>query len=91
MGEEGSWWGSGEGAVRIVVELATAYAITKALLPFRLVVSIWATPTFARWTVLPVTTWAKRLFGRTKMQGKSVPAAGTGAVGAGVLPRDPVK
>lgn len=43
-----------DGGVRIVVELATAYAITKALLPVRLVASVWATPWFARTLVIPV-------------------------------------
>jgi hypothetical protein len=33
---------------RIVVEVAAAYAITKALLPLRLMLSVWATPWFAR-------------------------------------------
>lgn len=89
VGEENSWWGNGEGAVRVVVEVATAYAVTKALLPVRLVLSVWATPAFARWSVLPVTRWMGRFFSRSKVA-KS-PAAGTGAVGGGVLPRDVVK
>ena len=81
----GKWWGRGEGGVRLVVEVATAYAITKALLPLRLVVSVWATPWFARWSVLPVTRYFKRGLGsRTTAS----PAAGTGAVGGGVLPKD---
>ncbi|EME82298.1 uncharacterized protein MYCFIDRAFT_121393, partial [Pseudocercospora fijiensis CIRAD86] len=50
----GSWFGNGENASRIVVEMATAYALTKALLPLRLVLSVLATPWFARWTVLPI-------------------------------------
>lgn len=54
------WWGRGEGTVRIVVELATAWAVTKALLPARLVLSVWATPWFARVAVVP----ALRGFGR---------------------------
>jgi hypothetical protein len=33
---------------RIVVEVAAAYAITKALLPLRIILSVWATPWFAR-------------------------------------------
>ncbi|KKY37011.1 putative mitochondrial seryl-trna synthetase [Diaporthe ampelina] len=40
------WQGSDE-KYRIVVEVALAYAITKALLPARIVVSLWATPWFA--------------------------------------------
>ncbi|OQO14132.1 hypothetical protein B0A48_01008 [Cryoendolithus antarcticus] len=39
IGEEGSWWGTGEGAVRVVVEIATAWAVVKLLLPVRLVVN----------------------------------------------------
>ncbi|KAK4501132.1 hypothetical protein PRZ48_006938 [Zasmidium cellare] len=82
-GRGGRWWGRGETGVRVVVELATAYAITKALLPVRLVGSVWATPWFARWTVLPITARVGRLFGR----GKKVDATGTGAVGAGAVPK----
>lgn len=86
----GKWFGRGEGSIRIVVELATAYAITKALLPLRLVVSVWATPWFARWTVLPFTGFVKRMFGRktvTKGEVSKVgAAAGTGAVSGGALP-----
>ena len=33
---------------RVVLEVATAYAITKMLLPVRVVGSVWATPWFAR-------------------------------------------
>lgn len=89
VGEDGGkarWWGRGEKGVRIVVELATAYAITKALLPLRLVGSVWATPWFARWTVLPVTRWLGGLFRRGKAK-KTVDAAGTGAVGGGAVPK----
>ncbi|EMC93825.1 hypothetical protein BAUCODRAFT_48959, partial [Baudoinia panamericana UAMH 10762] len=52
----------GAAGARVVIELATAYAITKALLPVRLVLSVWATPWFARWTVLPVTGLVARIF-----------------------------
>lgn len=86
IGEEARWWGRGEKGVRVVVELATAYAITKMLLPLRLVGSVWATPWFARWTVLPVTKRLGRLFGRGKAK-KTVDAAGTGAVGGGAVPK----
>lgn len=40
-------WKSGEHKYKILVEVALAYAITKALLPIRLVGSVWATPWFA--------------------------------------------
>lgn len=39
--------GNGNGT-RILVEVATAYAITKVLLPARIIFSVWATPWFAR-------------------------------------------
>lgn len=41
-------WHVGESGSRILVEVATAYAITKVLLPARIVLSVWATPWFAR-------------------------------------------
>ena len=46
--------------MRLAVEVATAYALVKLLLPVRLVFSVWATPAFARWTVLPVAGFFKR-------------------------------
>lgn len=48
VGEVGEGKGSGRGGVRIVMEVATAYAVTKVLLPVRIVGSVWATPWFAR-------------------------------------------
>ncbi|KAJ5146439.1 uncharacterized protein N7515_001003 [Penicillium bovifimosum] len=50
--------------VRLVLEFATAYAITKALLPARLAASVWATPWFARTVFTPTANIAKRLFKR---------------------------
>ncbi|KAF3395925.1 hypothetical protein F1880_006997 [Penicillium rolfsii] len=50
--------------VRLVLEFATAYAITKALLPFRIAASVWATPWFARTILTPATNTARRLFGK---------------------------
>ncbi|KAN0099825.1 FLILHELTA domain containing protein [Hyaloscypha variabilis] len=41
-------WRVGERGGRILVEVATAYAITKVFLPARILVSVWATPWFAR-------------------------------------------
>lgn len=86
----GRWFGRGESGVRVIVELATAYAIVKVLLPLRLVLSVWATPWFARWTVLPVVGRVRGLFGGGKGVGSvgGSPAAGTGAVGGGVLPKE---
>lgn len=77
-------WNLGEGGARWVVEFATAYAITKVLLPVRIVFSVWGTPWFARKTVIPVLGWVKRAFGKGKKTGASG-AAGTGAVDAGVV------
>lgn len=37
-------WRSGDPKYKILVEVALAYAITKALLPIRLIGSVWATP-----------------------------------------------
>ncbi|KAJ5649707.1 uncharacterized protein N7484_003430 [Penicillium longicatenatum] len=51
--------------VRLILEFATAYAITKALLPVRIAASAWATPWFARVVLNPTTRAAKRLIGRT--------------------------
>ncbi|OJJ48508.1 hypothetical protein ASPZODRAFT_130563 [Penicilliopsis zonata CBS 506.65] len=50
--------------VHLVLEFATAYAITKALLPLRIATSVWATPWFARVVVHPLTSRAGRIFGR---------------------------
>ncbi|KAJ5469947.1 hypothetical protein N7530_007304 [Penicillium desertorum] len=50
--------------VRLVLEFATAYAITKALLPVRLAASVWATPWFARSIFTPTANLARRLFSR---------------------------
>ncbi|KAK0720392.1 hypothetical protein B0H67DRAFT_575991 [Lasiosphaeris hirsuta] len=41
-------WESSDASYKIVVEVALAYAVTKALLPLRIVASVWATPWFAR-------------------------------------------
>lgn len=73
-------WSVSEGGVRLVVEFATAYAIVKVLLVPRIVLSVWATPWFARWTVLPVLNRVKRGFGRGKATGGggAVPQGGSG-------------
>ena len=55
------WWDRGETGTRLVVEFATAYAMVKLLLPLRLVVSVWGTPMFAKWTVVPFNNLVKRL------------------------------
>ncbi|KAH7067940.1 hypothetical protein FB567DRAFT_457636 [Paraphoma chrysanthemicola] len=73
-------WKINEGGVRLVVEFATAYAITKALLVPRIMFSVWATPSFARWTVVPLTARLGKMFSRGKGQGSQASGAGTGAV-----------
>ncbi|KAJ5495257.1 hypothetical protein N7539_000373 [Penicillium diatomitis] len=50
--------------VRLLLEFATAYAMTKALLPLRIAASAWATPWFARSVLTPTTNMARRLFSR---------------------------
>ncbi|KAM0794616.1 hypothetical protein BDR22DRAFT_874832 [Usnea florida] len=62
------WWGRGEGGTRLVVEFATAYAITKALLPLRLILSVSATPWFARVAIVPSTSLVRRIFTRRKIK-----------------------
>jgi hypothetical protein len=79
-------WNISEGGSRIVVEVATAYAITKVLLPLRLILSVWGTPWFARIVVGRFGTvmgrMGSRLFGkRRKVNGNGSPAAGTGSTG----------
>ncbi|KAF7621692.1 hypothetical protein F9C07_2283723 [Aspergillus flavus] len=50
--------------VRLVLEFATAYAVTKALLPLRIAASVWATPWFARVILVPTGKGLKKLLGR---------------------------
>lgn len=84
-------WMIGEGGVRVVVEFATAYAIVKMLLVPRIMFSAWATPWFARMTVLPVLGRFKRAFGGAKKAGSGSAAGGTGAVDAGVVSKSSKK
>lgn len=69
-------WNISEGGVRLVVEFATAYAIVKMFLIPRIVFSVWATPTFARWTVSP---FLKAFRGMFRKKGKSTEAVKGGA------------
>ncbi|RMZ68206.1 family FLILHELTA [Pyrenophora seminiperda CCB06] len=82
-------WNVGEGGVRLVVEFATAYAIVKALLVPRIMFSVWATPAFARWTVVPAMRRFRGVFGKKKVtKGSGAESgAGTGAVEGGVTPK----
>lgn len=57
--------GKERAGVRLVLEFATAYAITKALLPLRIAASVWATPWFARSILSPTTRMVRRLFGKS--------------------------
>ncbi|KAH9809297.1 hypothetical protein Tdes44962_MAKER06156 [Teratosphaeria destructans] len=89
-GVEGRWWEEGGDGVRIVAELATAYAVIKALLPVRIVGCVVMTPWFARGVVRPVGRLVGRVVGgrgtrvgRIGGAGRSG-AAGTGAIGGGV-------
>ncbi|KAL4870259.1 hypothetical protein BDV12DRAFT_166469 [Aspergillus spectabilis] len=50
--------------VRLVLEFATAYAVTKALLPLRITASVWATPWFARVILGPIGKGVRKLFRR---------------------------
>jgi hypothetical protein len=67
---------------RILVEVATAYAITKVFLPARILLSVWATPWFARVAVVPFSNLFAKLRGAKAVTGTN--AAGTGATKAGV-------
>ena len=69
----GKWWGRGEGGVRVLVEVATAWAVVKALLPVRLAVCVAATPWCARVGVVPLVGWFGRVVlrrGRGRGRGK---------------------
>jgi len=72
----GKWWSRGEGGTRLVIEFATAYAVVKALMPLRIVVSIWGAPWFARWTVIPM---SNLLFRRGRDVKNVVKASASGA------------
>ncbi|KAL4972103.1 hypothetical protein BDW66DRAFT_12503 [Aspergillus desertorum] len=50
--------------VRLVLEFATAYAATKALLPLRIIASVWATPWFASTVLGPIGRATRKLFRR---------------------------
>ncbi|KAH0606323.1 uncharacterized protein H6S33_003984 [Morchella sextelata] len=52
----------GDKGGRLLFEVATAWAVVKALLPLRIGLSLWATPWFARVFVVPVLS----VFRRTK-------------------------
>jgi hypothetical protein len=72
QGQIAQKWNFNSPGTRIVVEVAVAYAITKALLPLRLMLSVWATPWFARAVV-----------GRVWTLGRGGAVAGTTAAAGG--------
>jgi len=87
-----AWSGRGEGSVRWVVELGTAYAITKFLLPARLILSVWAAPSFARFLMMPMVKGFRRGLGFGKKRiGKATAGATTGAASGKALPKNPAK
>lgn len=65
IGKRELWWNRGQGGMRILVEVATAWAVTKALLPLRIILSVWGTPWFARTALKPITRRFGRLFGKS--------------------------
>jgi hypothetical protein len=67
-------WHVGDSGSRILIEVATAYAITKVLLPARIIFSVWATPWAAR-------VFIGRAFGMAKKSG--VPGKGATVVKGG--------
>jgi hypothetical protein len=81
-------WNLSEGGVRVIVEFATAYAVTKVLLPIRIVASVWGTPWFARKAVIPLMGRFKRMFSRGKTKKTGSGGAGTGAVEGGSVPKN---
>lgn len=58
------WFHRGEDATRWVVEFATAYALVKVLLPLRIVLSVWGSPWFARFAVIPIGNATRSVFRR---------------------------
>ena len=61
---------------------ATAWAIVKALLPLRLILSVWAAPWFARIAVVPCFNLAKKVSG---FRGKAAVASSSATAGIGAV------
>jgi hypothetical protein len=79
-------WGVKKESSRILVEVATAYAITKVFLPARIVASVWATPWFARVVVGRVGHYFGTM-GKRKVAASATSGKGTGVgavVGKGI-------
>ncbi|KAK6581907.1 hypothetical protein PZA11_005604 [Diplocarpon coronariae] len=82
-------WHAGSQGMQILVEVATAYAVTKVLLPVRVLVSVWGTPWFAMVFVRRfggLIGRGKNMDRRTGWKIRGSGAAGTGATGGGVGP-----
>lgn len=62
-GSDGNEWDVGQDGLKVLVEVGTAWAVVKLLLPVRLVGCVWLTPWFARVAVLPVNKVMGRLTG----------------------------
>lgn len=77
-------WDLSEGGVRLVVEFATAWAVTKALILPRVVLCVWGTPAFARGIVGPVGKAVGRWFGRGKKTSSGTGGKGVGEMGSEV-------
>lgn len=74
--EAGRRWHVERASSRILVEVATAWAITKVFLPARIVASVWATPWFARVVVGRIGGGVGRYFHRGVSQGNTFAAKG---------------
>jgi Hypothetical protein FLILHELTA len=59
-------WNKGEDTGRLLVEVATAYAVIKLLLPLRIALSVWWAPGFARLTAIPIANAVRSAFARNK-------------------------
>jgi len=81
--EEERRWGVNKESSRILVEVATAYAITKVFLPARIVASVWATPWFARVVVGRVGGGVGRYFVKGASTGATTAGKGSKVAGTG--------
>lgn len=64
-GMDGNKWNIGQDGMKVLVEVGTAWAVVKMLLPVRLIGCVWLTPWFARIAVLPVSRLMGIITGRT--------------------------
>jgi hypothetical protein len=89
----GQVWNFSETGTKVIVEVATAYAITKALLPLRLVFSVWATPWFARVWVVGLGRRIQGVMGGLlgKRKGRQAAAAGVTGTSGSVVGKEASK